>query len=291
MRYLFQVICVRWGSKYEAGFVNHLFRMIACQTNAPFRFLCIDDAGSAEYDEGIEVRPFPEFALPFDKITSGCRAKLAIFARGMLEDGIPALYFDLDVLVKGDPTRLVRQLRRKPGLYMLKNHYVQFWRFQRYLEPLLGDRYYFGDSSALAFYPERCHGIFDRFNALAGDVATPPASFLRTDDRFVSYSARNQVRVFPRSLVVKFADEYMAPLLIIAALRGRLPWVKRRRAGLVAVAFVSDAQKPRQVASFRLGQIVRYKRRKLRWQQPEYSAYWQDACALADRKATIPSAV
>lgn len=274
---MIQVVCVRWGEKYGAEAVNRLYRAVRRSTSLPLRFVCITDRQDSDLDQGIVTRPFPPFALPFAEMTRGCRLKLAIFARGILEEGLPTVFFDLDTLVRGDVARITAQLERRPGLYLLPNHHIRFWRIQKYLRRVGFKKYYFGNSSILAFYPEATWFLFDDLNRLLPKTNPPLPKALQSDERFMSWRGRELVRVFPRRLAVKFAEEYMLPLLFLEDLRRRLPWVAARRRGLVAVTFVGDDFKAERLAGVRDGAVLRYRRLRFRWPHAEYRDYWLDA--------------
>lgn len=272
---MIQIVCVKWGTKYGTDPVNRLVRAIARHTRAPFRFVCITDQPAGDYDGRVLVKPFPEFAAPFETLKSACRLKLAIFARGMLEPGLPTIYIDLDTMIRGDIQRLADQLMRQPGLYMLQNHFVQWWRLRQYVKLVAPERYYFGNSSLLAFIPEQFHFIFDDFNRRMTSPPNPLPKYLKSDERFISYSARDSVRVFPRRLAVKFAEEYMAPAAFLEEIRKRLPWVIARRRSFVAVTFVGNDFKPARLAALRKGDIVRYGRLTQRWDNDDFRDYWR----------------
>jgi hypothetical protein len=270
-----QILCVRWGSQYGPDSVNRLYRAIAKHTRVPFRFICITE-GDGDYDAGIELRPFPQFSVPIDRLKSGCRLKLSVFEPGLLEHGVPAILFDLDTMVRGDVARIARQVARRPALYMMHNNRLPIWRFQKRFRRWLGDYSYFGNSSVLAFYPEPFEFVFDAFNRAIAATPEPVPKRLVSDDRFLSHAARDKVRVLSRRIAVKFADEYATPFTFTERLRRLLPWTARRRRQLVAVTFVGEALKPWLIASLKEGDLVQYKRRRVRWDFPDYSAYWRD---------------
>ncbi|MBZ0161405.1 MAG: hypothetical protein K8H74_01695 [Notoacmeibacter sp.] len=92
----------------------------------------------------------------------------------------------------------------------------------------------------------------------------------------MSYRAGRRVRVFSKRLANKFAEEYMLPWPFLEELRKRLPWVRRRRAGMVAMTFVSDALKPQRIVTFTKGDI-RYKNVSVRWDHDMYADYYREA--------------
>jgi len=271
---MIQIVCVKWGTKYGTDPVNRLYRAIVRNTRAPIRFICVTDRHDDPFDHGIVTRPFPEFSAPRELVAGGCRLKLAIFARGILEDGLPTIYVDLDTMIRGDIARLAAELERHPGMFMLQNHFIQWWPFARFVRLFAPQKYYFGNSSLLAFYPEKFHHIFDDFNRAMLPPPNPVPKHLKTDERFISYAARDYVRVFPRRLAMKFAEEYMAPVAGIEEVRKRLPWVIARRRSVVAITFVGLAFKPQRLAAMEKGQVVRYRHLTHRWDHDDFRDYW-----------------
>ena len=270
-----QIVCIKWGAKYGLDAVNRIHRAVRRGTSAPVRFVLIADSVDEGLDPAIEVKQFPPFPVPFDLMTEGCRLKLAMFAPGLLDPDMPTVYFDLDTVVRGDVQRIADQLDRRPALYMLQNHYVQFWRYQSLLKLIGSDLFYYGNSSVLAFYPGRFGFIYEKFREL---ISTAPRATLprqmKSDERFMSWAAQGQVRVFPRSLAVKFAEEYMAPWTIVEDIRRHLPWVAKRRANLVAITFVGPSVKPSELAKLKQGDIVRYRHFRYRWRPDAFRDYW-----------------
>jgi hypothetical protein len=271
-----QIVCMKWGSKYGTGDVNRLYDAVAAHASGPFRFLCVTDREDVGYRDAIEIKPFPPFALPFDEMKLGCRLKLAAFAPTVTEeDDVPAILIDLDTMILGDVARIAEQLERRPALYMLNNHFIPLWRVQKRLRRFLGDRYYFGNSSVVAFTPGRFRHIYEDFNRTARQGSNSNVKHLRTDDRFISYVARDRLRVHSRRIAVKFHWEFMLPLPILESVRRFLPWVAYRRSRLVAVTFEGEGLKPWRVAAYRAGEVIGYKRLRARWAYPAYSDYWR----------------
>lgn len=276
---MIQVVCVKWGAKYGVAAVNRLRRAILEKATEPVRFVLVADSADPELDPAITVKPFPPFPIAFEAMKEGCRLKLAIFAPGVLEADLPTIYFDLDTLVRGDVARMARELQSRPALYMLQNHFIQFWRIQPVLKAVGSKLFYYGNSSVMAFYPGRFAGIYERFcqTITPAPRAEQPRE-LKSDERFISWAAQGEVRVFPRNLAVKFAEEYMAPLPVIEEVRRRLPWVAKRRRDLVAITFVGPSVKPSELAKLKEGDIVRYRHFRYRWHPDTFRDYW-DASA------------
>lgn len=86
------------------------------------------------------------------------------------------------------------------------------------------------------------------------------------DERFISWCAQPVMRAVPSSLAVKFPTEFMYPWLWIGRLRGALPGVRRRRAGLVAITLPGEWVKPAELLSLREGAIVADRKgRRMEW--------------------------
>jgi hypothetical protein len=272
---MIQVVCVKWGAKYGVSAVNRINRTARRLTAEPVKFVLVADTVDPDLDPEIEVKPFPQFPVPFDMLKAGCRLKLAMFAPGILEPGIPTVYFDLDTVIRGDIARIAETMEQRPALYMLQNHYVPFWRIQKLVTAVGSEAFYYGNSSIMAFYPERFTSIYERFCAL---ISTAPRETLprqlKSDERFISWAAKGEVRVFPKNIAVKFAEEYMAPWPVIEEVRRRMPWVSRRRSELVAITFVGPSVKPSELAKLKEGDIVRYRHFRYRWHPDRFRDYW-----------------
>ena len=273
---MIQIVLVRWGTFYGPAEVNRLVRAVREHATEPVRFVCVTDRPDVPVDPEVTLKPFPEFSVDTEYLKDGTRLKLAMFAPGILEPGLPTVYLDLDVMVRGDIARIAAVLKRQRTLHMLQSHFVPFWRVQRLLRPLIGDYYYFGNGSVLAFYPEDFPDMFARFNReIAAADRRPAPKHLGSDDRFMSYVERDRVRVFPKRLAVKFAEEFMQPLTFMATMRGILPWVRARRKSLVAISFMGASLKPRALAGYQPGEVVRYRHLKVRWVFDAISDYWR----------------
>ncbi len=272
---MLQVVFVKWGTRYGAEMVNRPVRAIQKHASCDLRFVCITDDDQSAFDPAIVTRPFPQFTAPFDQLKGGCRLKMSMFAPGILEDGIPALFLDLDTLIRGDVARVRDHIVRFGGIHLMRSHYLQWWKVQKWVGPAIGNKYYHGNSSAVGFMPENYHWLFDQFNrTVVGNPSEDGVKTFGVDDRFISCYCRDTLRVFPTSLMVKFSGEYMSPFHAAESLKSQLPWVKARRRDQVAVTFAGDALKPDKLVSMTRGDEVRYKWLKTRWDYKEFQDYW-----------------
>lgn len=86
------LVCVKWGEKYSAEYVNILFDMvIRNMTPREAKFICFTDDATG-LDPRIEVRPLPGNL-------DGWWNKIYLFKEGVFENGERVVFFDLDTLV------------------------------------------------------------------------------------------------------------------------------------------------------------------------------------------------
>ena len=211
-----QVILVKWGTKYSASYVNGLRAAIERRSSTDIRFVCITDDG-AGLDDGFIVRPFPNFGVPLPELTRGCLPKVAMFERGVAEPGRPAVFIDLDSAVIGDMARLGAWIEQERVLHMLTRYAVPIWRVRGLAKALMPNRPYIGNTSVVGFYPEDHYQIFDSFMdeleptyRANGNSREGMGKRFIDDERWISWGARDELRVWPRDLATKFTEEFIA---------------------------------------------------------------------------------
>lgn len=87
------VVCVKWGSKFDAKYVNRLYAAVERNLSLEHRFVCFTD-DPQWIDTAIETHPIPQTDL------KSCWTKLALFSDRLPLQGV-MLYLDLDNLVTG----------------------------------------------------------------------------------------------------------------------------------------------------------------------------------------------
>lgn len=92
-----QVLCMKWGTRYPADYVNHLYAMVARNVTPPFRFICMTDDRTGVREE-VECLPCPTIPVNDQRANLGWR-KLAVWQPTI--EGIEGdvLFLDLDVVV------------------------------------------------------------------------------------------------------------------------------------------------------------------------------------------------
>lgn len=282
-----QVVFVKWGSRYSADWVNRHVRAIKRNATCEVSFVCItDELVPDNFDQDVRLVPFPAFNASLDYLKQGCRLKMSMFKKGILKEGIPALFLDLDSSVLGDVRKIASHIAKYRGIHLLKSHWLSWWRIQKWVIPLGISEYYHGNGSAIGFYPEDYFWLFDRFNAdVTGQPIESLPKTLRVDDRYTSCLCRDTLRVFPSRLISKFSQEFMSPSLRWESIRSRLPWVKKRRRNLVAVSFPGAGLKPDKLVELPIGSTVRYKIVKCEWQDGVIRNYWLPLSHPVEKRA------
>ena len=97
---MLKVICLKWGDKYPADYVNRLFNMVKHNLSQPFEFYCMteDDKG---LNSEIGILPLPDLGL------RGWWYKLYLFKSEFHKLEGRVLFLDLDVVITGSIESLV----------------------------------------------------------------------------------------------------------------------------------------------------------------------------------------
>lgn len=93
------VICIRWGERYGADYVNRLHSMVRRNTERPLRFICFTD-NDAGLDEGIEAASLPPITLP-ERISLKPWRKISLWQKSLLDLEGDVLFFDVDLILTG----------------------------------------------------------------------------------------------------------------------------------------------------------------------------------------------
>ncbi|MEM1035666.1 MAG: hypothetical protein AAGI14_02775 [Pseudomonadota bacterium] len=141
------IICMNWGTRYGAEFVNRLYR--ACRRNmtGEFRFICFTDTSDG-FDESVDAQPLPEINLP-ERVRWSPWRKLAVWQTPLAGLEGDVLFLDLDLVITGP---LDEFFAYKPGEYCVIENWTQ-----------KGGG--IGNTSVFRFPVGRYSQLFDEFNA------------------------------------------------------------------------------------------------------------------------------
>jgi hypothetical protein len=151
------VVCIKWGEKYPAYYVNRLYWGVARFLKRPFRFLCFTDRGEGIVPE-VEVHPLPvePFEAAMQRLMTepkrkGAWRKISLFRPGLAGMQGTVLGFDIDVCITGPLDDLFDYM---PGKMCMR----QEWREAR--RGLPG-----GHGSVFRYEPARHGFLYEEFAA------------------------------------------------------------------------------------------------------------------------------
>jgi hypothetical protein len=262
-----QCVLIAWGDRYPVSEINRLVQQVRARSRGLARFVVVSDRPRPGLEAGVELRDIPDWYLNPALRGPGCQAKLCMFEPGVVPSDMPAIFLDLDTLVFGDLSRLIEVMRGPDTVGLLPASILPFGALSRGLFRLTRGRLAArGNSSVVVFHPARAQFIAARFRALVDEGADILAGPLRADDRFMSWVAQDRVWAVSARDVVKFPAEFMQPWRWLVHLRASLPWVARRREGLVAITFPGVNFKGEDLARLPEGAEITDRRgRRLFW--------------------------
>ena len=114
------IICMKWGNRYGATYVNRLFRSIKRHTVNPTRLICFTD-NNAQIDKTIICKPLPKISLPKEISLSPWR-KMSVWQFPLHQITGDVLFLDLDLVITGN---LDRFFSYKPGNYCVIENWTQ----------------------------------------------------------------------------------------------------------------------------------------------------------------------
>lgn len=158
------VICIKWGTKFNAGYVNHLYHMVEKHLSLPHRFVCFTDDGKG-VEKGVEIFPLPP--LDDTKVIDRGWKKLGLFADTLADLQGEALFLDLDVIILDS----LDDFFKVPGKFLI----IKDWLFSR--------RSIIGNSSVFRFsvgqYPE----VIEKFYREGRNIC----DYYRNEQAFLSH--------------------------------------------------------------------------------------------------------
>lgn len=91
------VICMKWGNKYDSTYVNRLYDNVEKNLTLPHRFICLTDDSNGIKD-GIEIKPLPYVNIEKKEPERGWQ-KLAVFQENLFDIHGIALFMDIDTVI------------------------------------------------------------------------------------------------------------------------------------------------------------------------------------------------
>ena len=114
------VICMKWGSRYGANFVNRLNAAIQRNTNRPTQLICLTDDPTG-VEKTVKCEPIPDIHLPDALITTPWR-KLVLWKGDLVGLSGDVLFLDLDLVITGN---LDEMFDFEPGRFCVIENWTQ----------------------------------------------------------------------------------------------------------------------------------------------------------------------
>ena len=114
------VICMKWGARYGADFVNRLNAAIQRNTQRPTQLVCLTD-DPLGIDDKVRCEPIPHINLPDEVIFTPWR-KLVLWKDGLAGLSGDVLFLDLDLVITGN---LDEMFDFEPGRFCVIENWTQ----------------------------------------------------------------------------------------------------------------------------------------------------------------------
>ena len=144
------VICIKWGDKFGADYVNSLYDMVEKNLTLEHRFVCFTDKPEGIKD-GVEIRPLPE--LDDKGLPEKAWKKLGLFTDKLADLEGEALFLDLDIVIRDNIDCF---FDREGEFYIIKD-----WDFPNDI---------IGNSSVFKFKVKQHKDIIENFYKEGADI-------------------------------------------------------------------------------------------------------------------------
>ncbi|MBQ2631538.1 MAG: hypothetical protein IJG13_17815 [Kiritimatiellae bacterium] len=234
------VLCLKWGKRYGADYVNRLYRGVSANLSRPFRFVCVTDDPSG-LAAGVETAPFDEQppGMQLNRYYPtwpNLLSKLTVFRKGFAGLEGPTLFLDIDQLIVGS---LDCFFDYRPGEFCMIHNWIEFRK--RILRP----RPFVGNSSCFRFEAggrfDYVYRTFLREMAQAMDMEV-----FSTEQRFMTHAVGEaNVNWWPANFVCSFKRSCTWPWPLNHFLAPRRP------ADMRILCFHGDPSPEQAIAGYR----------------------------------------
>lgn len=189
------VLCIKWGTKYGAEYVNRLFHGVRENLSGPFRFLCLTDDVTG-IDPGVETRPLPK--TPFDENAFDARKggetwrKVGLFQPGLADLSGDTLFLDLDIVITESMDGF---FDFEPGKFCV----IQDW-LEKKRAWMPGRDGRVGNTSVFRFNPTQHERVYSYFAENQSEVLDR----FRIEQQYVSHALKDDLAFWPESWICSF---------------------------------------------------------------------------------------
>ncbi len=198
-----QVICISWGPKYGAPYVNRLFAMVTRHLTPPFSFTCFTDDPTGFHPD-VRAEPLPPIDVAMPTGTKGIWPKSRLWGPRLADLAGPVLFMDLDLVVVG-PLDDLFSFGDPDAVILARNPNTPFERL--------------GQTSLFRFPVGKLLPLQEEFRADPQRVADT----YKFEQRFVTRQAPGGVQFWPDGWVRHFRHHLARTLPMNFFLPPRLP--------------------------------------------------------------------
>jgi hypothetical protein len=189
------VLCIKWGTKYGAQYVNRLYEGTKANLSGPIRFVCLTEDANG-IDSEVEIRPLPQ--TPFDENAFDARKggetwrKVGLFQPGLADLCGDTLFLDLDIVIAGSMDEFFEY---EPGKFCVIHDWLEK---RRAWMPGRDGRV--GNTSIFRFNPEQHHRTYTYFAQHQNEVLDR----FRIEQQYVSHVLKEDLAFWPDQWVCSF---------------------------------------------------------------------------------------
>jgi hypothetical protein len=198
-----QVVCINWGRKYGAPYINRLYAMVRRNITPPFGFTCFTDSDAGVRPE-VRCAPLPPLDAVMPTGTKGIWPKARLWGPTLGDLAGPVLFLDLDLVVVGPLDDFFR-FGAPDDVILARNQSTPFEKL--------------GQTSCFRFPVGKLAPLQAAFLADPQAVADE----FRFEQRFVTRRAPGGVKFWPRGWVRHFRIDCARALPLNFLLPPRLP--------------------------------------------------------------------
>lgn len=120
------ILCMKWGNKYPAEYVNRLYKMVKKNLTLDFQMICLTDDPTG-IDPAVQCHPIPALNLP-DNLPERGWKKLTTFTPNLYNLKGMALFLDLDVVIVDNIDAFFTHPAQHPDSVMIIRDWKKPWR-------------------------------------------------------------------------------------------------------------------------------------------------------------------
>ena len=187
------IICMKWGNKYPAEYVNRLYHMVQRNLTVPFEMVCLTD-DKTSIDKAVRCLPIPSLDLPSGLPERGW-LKLTTFSPDLHGLSGTALFLDLDVVIFRNIDHFFTHQAEQSGVFIIKD-WKRPWRIT-------------GNSSVYRFelgaYPNMLEDFRTRFAEIREQF--------RNEQAYLSWyvDQRNELHYWPKAWCKSYKYHALRP--------------------------------------------------------------------------------